>query len=729
VERETATSAFLYNFAKNIRWPQEDRLNSFQWVIYGRDEALATALNQLSTTKKVRGKRIVSLQSTSLDDLKKAHLIYVPNQYINDVKKIHEVINGHACLLVTDRYSDQRLIMINLFDTDAGTLTIEINKANIINHGLVVMDNIILLGGTEVDVAGLYLEGQENLIRMQTYSAQLETNISRMQDQMKAAEQSLVQKNAEINTNKDSLLRQTKVLNRQHTVLDSQSIGLQQQDYSLQLFQLRINNQQQVYAKQAQALTRQQKALDQGKQLMETQQHNIRQQKETLLSLSDRLKLQGQTIQKQRLMVFYLAAAILLALLLIASVFLGYINKKKLSWELEKRVQERTHELHEMLSELILAKQKAEESEQLKTAFLHNVSHEICTPMNAIIGFSGLIRDEKLPENKRQEFADIIIHSTQQLLNVITDIINMASLETGQELIHESTFNLNALFSLLYNQYASKCHKKHVQLNYKTHLSDQEAMCVTDEAKLTAILSNLINNAIKFTEYGSIEFGYSLTNNRLTCYVKDTGRGIPKAMHAVIFERFRQVEAKDLVLTGGSGLGLSLTKEYIELLGGHIELESEVNLGSTFRFSLPYKPPESPSNADSPHAVVTPSNLQPQEKTILIAEDDELNFLLLNEMLKDMSYHISWAKNGKEAVDYCRSNKPAMVLMDLKMPEMDGYEATRQIKDIQPTLPILAQSAFTTEDDRKKALDSGCNGFISKPINKRLLLDIMNDML
>ncbi|MGM0551954.1 MAG: PAS domain S-box protein, partial [Bacteroidota bacterium] len=373
-------------------------------------------------------------------------------------------------------------------------------------------------------------------------------------------------------------------------------------------------------------------------------------------------------------------------------------------------------------NELIAAKEKAEESDRLKTAFLNNLSHEIRTPMNAIVGFSGFINDPELSSEKRQYFTDIIVQSSDQLLAIIDDIISIASIEAGQVKIQENEINLNALANLLTDQFAPKAKEKNVTLSLKTSLPDEEATIISDETKLTQILTNLLNNALKFTQQGTVNFGYKRKNSQLEFYVEDTGMGIPQNMQEIIFNRFRQIETTDTRNFGGSGLGLSISKAYVEMLGGNIWVISELDKGAIFYFTIPYKK----ANSGKTHPLFFAGEKDfafTTAKTLLIAEDDTLNITLLEEMLSDVEVNIIKAGDGLQAVELCKSNPHIdLVLMDLKMPKMDGYDATMRIKEFRPDIDIIAQSAYVTEADKKKALACGCSDFISKPINKKLLL-------
>ncbi len=239
--------------------------------------------------------------------------------------------------------------------------------------------------------------------------------------------------------------------------------------------------------------------------------------------------------------------------------------------------------------ELIKAKERAEESDRLKTSFLHNISHEIRTPMNAIMGFSSLLNESGMTRNEREVYTDLIIKSSEQLLAIIDDIIRISSIEAGQEKIHESEININYMCKLLFDQFLPKAREKNITLTHKIFLLDVEAIIITDAIKLTQILTNLIGNAIKFTQEGYVNFGYSILDGQLEFYVEDSGKGIPFDMQELIFDRFHQVETADSRNHGGSGLGLSILKVYVEMLGGKMWLSSELGIGSVFYFTIPYK--------------------------------------------------------------------------------------------------------------------------------------------
>lgn len=379
--------------------------------------------------------------------------------------------------------------------------------------------------------------------------------------------------------------------------------------------------------------------------------------------------------------------------------------------------------------ELIDAKEKAEEGDRLKTAFLHNISHEVRTPMNAIIGFSDLITGSDLSSENRNKFLQIIVQSTNQLLSIITQIVNMATIEAGQEKIYEEVACLNSLFTSVLAQYNSEAAKKNISIRFSTPLPENEDAIKTDATKLTQIISNLLGNALKFTKKGFIDIGYVVKDKFLEFYFKDTGIGIPGDQFENIFKRFRQVETTLAREYGGSGLGLSISKAYVELLGGRIWLTSMIGEGSVFYFTIPYKKVSLNQAAGTGQPKQYFSDLK-ANLTLLVAEDEDNNFKLLEEYFANVNITVLHASNGSEAVELCKINKQVnLVLMDLKMPVMDGFEAAKTIKGFLPDLPIIAQTAYGREVDKEKAFACGCSDFLMKPFKKEELFDLIRKRL
>lgn len=404
---------------------------------------------------------------------------------------------------------------------------------------------------------------------------------------------------------------------------------------------------------------------------------------------------------------------------------------------LDKKVKERTSELEQSEKELKIALIKATESDRLKMAFLATMSHELRTPLNAVIGLSDII-NENLQIDDIMSYNKIINSSGQNLLNIIEDILDITMIETGGTKVHKSIFSLRNLIKDVHVIVSQEQHlmgKSNIQLNQILSHDNNDVAINTDHAKLKQILINLLRNAFKFTDNGHIDYGYTMiTENEklmLKFYVTDTGIGIADDKHGFIFEVFRQVEDTHTRTRGGTGIGLSIAKQLTELLGGTIWFDSIEGEGSTFYFTIPYEGYETVTKS-----IKNQNKLRPdiegalRNKTVLIVEDIESSFHFLTVVLLKSRINTVWAKNGADAIKLCKENSIIdLVLMDISMPIMNGYEATAKIKKFRPHLPIIAQTAYAIEGDREKALAAGCDDYISKPINKDSLYQIIDKYL
>ena len=380
--------------------------------------------------------------------------------------------------------------------------------------------------------------------------------------------------------------------------------------------------------------------------------------------------------------------------------------------------------------ELLATKEKAVESDKLKSAFLANISHEIRTPMNGILGFSNLLIDTQSSEQEKVEYVEAIEKSTQQLLQIITDIIDISKIESGQVKMCPSVFNPVKLVEEIFSNYKHVATQKGLKFSLITNLWEGDKHIMGDSSKLRQVLINLIGNAIKFTEEGFIELGVSAMGQKIVFTVKDSGIGIDPLMHDLIFERFRQVELTYARKFGGNGLGLSIAKSYVEMMDGTIGVESIQGEGSTFRFELPliFEPDtfaeKKLENRDITHQYAW------GDKTILIVEDEEYNLMYMELLLKPTGANIITAQNGIEAVEHCRTNKViSLVLMDIKMAEMDGLTATRIIKSFRESLPIIATTAYALASDAEMCTEAGCNDYIAKPIKSEKILMMINQLI
>jgi len=372
--------------------------------------------------------------------------------------------------------------------------------------------------------------------------------------------------------------------------------------------------------------------------------------------------------------------------------------------------------------ELKQAKEKAEESDRLKTEFLQNLSHEIRTPMNGILGFSELLDSPDVSDENKKLFIKMIRTSGNQLLRIIDDIIEISKLDIKQVDVVNKKVCINNLLLEVFTNFDNKAKEKNISLYLKKELIDKDSIIYTDETKLIKILNNLIENALKFTDEGFIEIGYKILNNTkdyfIQFYIKDTGTGISKDKQEIIFNRFSQGKTNGRL--GGLGLGLSIAKKNTELLGGEIKVESDENKGAVFYVTIPFNP------------VYNRKISYKKTNKILIVEDEEINYLFLETLIKSKlkDFMIIHAKNGIEAIEFCKKNPEIkIVFIDLKLLEAEGSGIVKQIKKLCMQIPIIAQAAYATNENRDRALNSGCNDFITKPLSKDIVYGILEKYL
>ncbi|MGE0018895.1 MAG: response regulator [Draconibacterium sp.] len=385
-------------------------------------------------------------------------------------------------------------------------------------------------------------------------------------------------------------------------------------------------------------------------------------------------------------------------------------------------------ERKKMEADLIYSKEKAEESDRLKTAFLTNMSHEIRTPMNGILGFLELLNSKNLDDTSRQQYINVVNLSGQRLLDTINDIIEISKIEAGEQDVRNSGVDIAEVMQNHVEFFQLQANKKGIAISIAQQILASESFIETDKYKLESILTNLVKNAVKFTSRGIIQLGNYIENETLVFYVKDTGCGIPANRFKAIFERFVQAETGLARSYEGSGLGLSIAKAFVSLMGGDIWVESEVDKGSTFYFSIPYKPKPVKNN------LIEDKNKQNErfrnETSILVAEDDDTSYQYLEVILKQKNIVLIRAKSGYEAIQRFKQNPGiSLILMDIKMPVMDGFEATREIRKLNNTIPVIAQTAFALSGNEEKAIQAGCNGYITKPIKLTALDSMLNKYL
>ncbi len=379
---------------------------------------------------------------------------------------------------------------------------------------------------------------------------------------------------------------------------------------------------------------------------------------------------------------------------------------------------------------LRIAKEKAQESDMLKSTFLANISHEIRTPMNGIVGFAELISREDIDTATRKNYVSIMKKSSEQLVHIIDDIIDFAKIESSQIRVTQEKIDINRMLDQLFIIFQNQLIQKGIEsitLLVDKALKSSEALIISDEHRLNQILSYLIENAIKYTSDGFIKFGYQVQEEKIEFFVMDSGIGIAKDKHELIFERFRQVDEGNTRKFGGTGLGLPIAKGLVNLLGGDIRVESELTKGSKFYFTIPLK--METQVLKETKQILPETEMKLLNKVILVAEDDELNYEYLKVIFEPTGAKLIRAKDGSQVIKICTNLHFDLILMDIRLPIMNGIQASQQLREMGVKTPIIAQTAFAMDEDEQLCINAGCNSYIAKPLSKEKLFNLVKKFI
>jgi PAS domain S-box-containing protein len=395
--------------------------------------------------------------------------------------------------------------------------------------------------------------------------------------------------------------------------------------------------------------------------------------------------------------------------------------------EYNKELQKAAEALKASNAELENAKLKAEESDRLKSAFLANMSHEIRTPMNSIIGFSEILKSEAQSGKSVVQYADIIIKSSNYLLSLINDIIDISKIDAGKVNVLLEPTDINSVLSELRTVYQSRINNAGQDVDLILDVPEPSCTIRTDETRLRQILTNLADNAVKFTHNGEIRIGYEIQGDRIEFFVQDSGIGIPKEKHNAIFERFTQAADTTEKLYGGTGLGLAIVRACVEMLGGNITLESEENKGTKFIFDLPYSPVKTGGSGEE---LNSGNSIIFNNEHILVAEDNSETQMYIKSVFESYDVRISTVENGEKAIEFVMNNPDVkLILMDIQMPIMTGLEATVALREKGIDIPIIAQTAYAFDEDKEKSFKAGCDNHLAKPVKPALLISIVQKHL
>lgn len=763
-------TAYTYQFAQNIEWPKEQAIDSFKITVFSENQSIINEFKEISRTRKLKNKPIAIKLIDKIDQIKAPfpNIIYVDKNYNEDLPKLFRQIGISPILVVTEESDLKELVMINFIyvDINRSRIGFEVNKNNIEDqHSLKILPKLLLLGGTKVDIAELYEKQEEKLQDARENVKKYQLEIEKQQAQINSQKNDIEKQKTEIAVQETEINKQQQQIDSQRNSLDTlrHEVEKQRQEILINLVVLKKHQEEIEY--QQKQKSQQNEEMAKRTVILENQKREIQEQQQKIDSQGDVLNVQKRKIETQQWFLLLTTAVVILTLFLIFFIYRGFKSKQKANRLLEEKsvaIQQKNFEIECQKEEILMqsqeldktnkelemhnlqleeivqertieykqAKEKAEESDKLKSAFLANMSHEIRTPLNAIVGFTDIMSKEIPINDEIQQYVDIIKQSTQDLLTIINDIIDIAKIESGQLQVNIIDSDIDTELEgvyLIYNELIN-ANDKFTGLNIvytPDNQSSNRLVVKTDAGRVKQVFNNLLSNALKFTPAGSIEFGYKVLSNEIEFFVFDTGIGIPIQYQHSMFQRFRKINQDDEKFYSGTGLGLAISKSLVELLGGKIWFTSEQGKGTKFFFTIPLV---KGAIEDKKFQTQQVNELNSFEgKTVLLCEDDLNSRMFLTHILTNLNLNVIEANDGVEALAKFRDNPEIdLVLLDIQMPRLDGYKTLVELRKLsKKNLPIIAQTAFAMTHDVDNILKSGFDDYISKPIMLKNLTDVL----
>lgn len=722
LDKQKITVSYLYNFAKNIEWPNQPAMTSFDIGVYGaHTPALMDELNVLKQRVKLREIPISVAQVNRTDSLGKFHLIYVEQPNPETISDIYDALEGKPVLLVTHAYDNKQLVMINLVPTADDRLKFEVNRSNIINHGLKPLPELILNGGTEIDVARLYREGQASLVALQKQLQSREKNLNELTasiQKQQATNAELEAQMASLNQSiqkSDALIaEQTEQLRIQQAQIED---SIKEREHLLQEVAQRtkeLDEQQQHLNAILKEIDTRERRLNYLNNTIASQEETIRQQENAIVNLDE-------LVDSQKVALRYLWGSVFLGGLLIVMVFIAYTIKRRAN----KRLAARTQDLQMARDRLAIAKRKAEDASQAKSEFLSLMSHELRTPLQAIIGYTDVVIEELKLSDDEHHVADLtrVIANSERLLKLINGVLDLAKIESGRMDLDLTEVKLSSLVDEALGTVAPLLEKNSIRLH--TDVDDGETLPKADPEKLLHILINLLGNAIKFARDGQVRIKAYHQGSRIYISVADTGIGISADQQTSIFDPFKQADSGTTRKFQGSGLGLSITRQLCELMGGSIRVESELGAGAKFIVEIPLPINPSPVAVkrtdveDIEEIEPLPVAVKAGAQVVMI--DDDPAFLdIMARTIRAEGYEVHTASDAESGWRLIQSLKPGVVTLDLLLPDQHGWVLFERIKEDPDVcdIPVIVVSMI---EERKRFNRQQPEEYLTKPVKRETL--------
>lgn len=716
------TASYLYNFAKNIEWPNQAELSSFDMALYGADnKPLYTELSVLSTKVKLRNLPITVTQVTNVKALAQYDLIYVDSLSSKVINDIYAVIEGSSVLLVTENYANKQLVMINLIHTSDGRLRFEVNNSNIINHGLKPLPELILNGGTEIDVAQLFREGQASLVAMQQQLNARENTLRELaaaihqQESLNAGlQQQLLELNQGIQQSDALIAAKNLQLQEQHTQIEQ---GNKERETLLQEVEMRtreLNEQQRQLGIISTAITEREQRLAELNDTIQRQENELQKQKAAISDLDE-------LVDSQKVALKYLWALVIVGVLLIVTIVIAYGMKRRDN----ERLAAHSKDLQIAKDRLAIAKRKAEDASQAKSEFLSLMSHELRTPLQAIIGYTDVVIEELKVNDDQSHVSDLmrVISNSERLLKLINGVLDLAKIESGRMELDLTEVKLSSLVQEALDTVAPLIDKSSIRI--VTDVDDGNFLPMADPEKLLHILLNLLGNAIKFSSNGVVTIKAAHQPDRIYISVTDTGIGMTPEQQVHIFDPFKQADSSTTRKFQGSGLGLSITRQLCELMGGSIRVESKLGQGASFIIDLPLPIEHTQafgvSGVDADADIDDATNdANATGKQMVMIDDDPAFLDIMARTMRREGYRVYTAGDAETGLQLLLTIKPDVITLDLLLPDQHGWLLFEKIKaDVElKDIPVIVISIM---DERKSNQRRQAEEYLTKPIRRETL--------
>jgi len=722
LNKEKITASYLYNFAKNIEWPNQAAMNSFAIGVYGTNNPVLMAeLAVLRDKVKLRDLPITVTQVNRIDELSQFQLVYLEQASAKTIADIYDALEGKPVLVVTQAYSNKQLVMINLITTENDRLKFEVNKSNIINHGLVPLPELILNGGTEIDVAKLYREGQASLVALQKQlrsrekmlnelSAAIQTQQAtndRLQEQMAGLNQGIKKSDALI-------AEQILLLQEQQAQIETSK---QEREVLLNEVKQRTKelDEQQGHLRiiLAEIETREQR-LTYLNTTIKTHEETIVEQKNAIVDLDE-------VVDSQKIALRYLWGSVVLGALLIVTVLIAYTIKRRDN----KRLAAHSQDLQMARDRLAIAKRKAEDASQAKSEFLSLMSHELRTPLQAIIGYTEVVIEELKFADDPHHLNDLnrVIHNSERLLKLINSVLDLAKIESGRMELDLAEVKLSSLVDEALGMVAPLLEKNAIHLS--VDVDDGDYLPIADPEKLLHILINLLGNAIKFAPNGQVRIKAYHQPHQIYISLADTGIGISAEQQSTIFDPFKQADSGTTRKFQGSGLGLSITRQLCELMGGSIRVESELGVGAKFIIELPLPiklatPTILAEDAEPSPAQGLLPEVAPTGEHVVMIDDDPAFLDIMARTIRAEGYQVHTANSAESGWRLIQSIKPQVITLDLFLPDQHGWILFERIK-ADPDICDIPVIVISMIEERKRFNRQPAEEYLTKPVRRETL--------